>query len=487
MKLMKKLMVVFVALFMVISMASKVDAAETYTITIDNAVKDETYTAYKIFDVTYSGTPESVGEVPAAPAPDNTNQHTAYSYSIVEGSGWWEAVTHDGAIQEDGQISANGLKFTPTTQKVDGHVVYNVEKADTFDPAVFAKFLNDNAEGKTGTSATASGTTVTIDVSSTGAGYYFVDTTLGSLCSLDTTEPTATIREKNTITVPDKQQGTEAGTYSDAQLDVNIGDTVYYDSKIIVGKGANYEIKGTDTLSAGLTLNHGEGEITVKVGSTAVDAENYTLTANDSGFTIVFTSEYISTLEENDEIEIEYSAVVNENAVIRGDNPNTWKIEYSQQHEDDSTIVKTYDAQVKKVDATTKEFLAGAGFKLYDAATGGNQITVAKDDTGYYVNAEVDEEIMIESADGANIRGLAPGTYYLEETTVPEGYNKLPARKEFTVTKDATAAVEIIVENESGVELPSTGGIGTTIFHVVGAALVLGAGVILIAKKRVNG
>ena len=93
---------------------------------------------------------------------------------------------------------------------------------------------------------------------------------------------------------------------------------------------------------------------------------------------------------------------------------------------------------------------------------------------------------MIETADGANIRGLAPGTYYLEETTVPNGYNKLAARVPFTVTKDATAAVEIEVKNESGAELPSTGGIGTTMFYIAGAVLVLGAGVLLVSRRRMS-
>ena len=181
---------------------------------------------------------------------------------------------------------------------------------------------------------------------------------------------------------------------------------------------------------------------------------------------------------------IEYSAVVTEDVPIRQAAPNTWEIDYSKQHEEDHTDIKTYDAQVKKVDATTKAFLAGAGFKLYDAATNGNQIKVAKDDTGYYVNADADEEIMIESADGANIRGLAPGTYYLEETTVPAGYNKLSARVAVTVSKDATAAAEITVENNAGSELPSTGGIGTTLFYVVGSVLVIGAAVVLISKRR---
>ena len=139
---------------------------------------------------------------------------------------------------------------------------------------------------------------------------------------------------------------------------------------------------------------------------------------------------------------------------------------------------------LKKTDGTN--FLNGAGFKLYDAATDGNMITVNKDNKGYYVDANADEEIMVDNANGVNVRGLEPGTYYLEETTVPDGYNKLSAREEVTITTGATETVEITVINNAGAQLPSTGGIGTTIFYVVGGVLVLAAVVLLVTKKRMS-
>ena len=85
----------------------------------------------------------------------------------------------------------------------------------------------------------------------------------------------------------------------------------------------------------------------------------------------------------------------------------------------------------------------------------------------------------------ATIKGLDKDTnvsYWLEETVAPKGYNKLSARQE--VKAGGTATINVI--NEKGAELPSTGGIGTTIFYIVGAILVIGAGVVLVTRRRMN-
>ena len=455
MKKMRKIFALLIAMVMVLGMATSVFAAK---IEVKEVIEGEEYTAYKILNYTAN------------------DDKTAVSYYLT-------ADEYNSGL--GAALVAAGFAFTPSS---DGSQ-YVVNNAETIDVAGAAETLAGNTNIASLALATYNATGSAdkkAEFSGLTAGYYFVTSSAGSLCALHDDADIATVVEKNTVTTPDKKQGDAAGTYADAQLDKNIGDTVYYDAEIKIGKGANYEITGTDTLSAGLKLNHAEGDITVKVGDATVPAANYNLTATDSGFTIVFTAAYVETLNENDVIKIEYSAVITEDIPVRQLTPNTWTIDYSNQHFDDHTDVKTYDAQVKKIDATTKKFLNGAGFKLYDAATGGTQITVAKDDTGYYVSATADEEIMITSADGANIRGLAPGTYYLEETTVPEGYNKLSERKAFTVTADATAAVEISVENNAGSVLPSTGGIGTTMFYVIGAILVIGAGVVLVTRRRMS-
>lgn len=444
-----------IAVVMMMAMTVTTFAA---SIEVKDVLDGETYTAYKILNYTDNG---------------KTGKERSASYYLSSAE-----YTQIGSVLE-----AAGFHFTASSDKTQ----YFVDNAETFDASAAAAYLGahvtdlGDALGK----KTATGANKKAEFTDLATGYYFVTSTAGSLCALHEDTEIAEVVEKNTVTTPDKKQGTETGKYSNDQLDLMIGSTVYYDAEIIIGKGANYQLVGKDTLDAGLTLD--QNSITVKVGDTAVDAANYTIDPiSAQGFTITFPAAYVSTLNEGNIIKIEYTAKVNENAVVRGQNKNTFDLDYSKQHTTDNTVVKTYDAQVKKIDATTKQFLEGAGFKLYDAATGGNQITVAKDDTGYYVDANADEEIMITSAEGANIRGLAPGTYYLEETTVPKGYNKLATRQPVVVTKDATAAVEISVENNAGSVLPSTGGIGTTLFYVIGAALVLGSGVLMVSKKRMS-
>ena len=455
MKKMKKIFALLIAMVMVLGMSTSVFAA---SIEVKDVIDGETYTAYKILNYTDNG---KTGEERSA----------SYYLSSTE-------YTQIGSVLE-----AAGFHFTASS---DG-TQYFVDNGDKLDAAKAAEYLGAHVSdlGDALGKKTATGADGKAEFTDLATGYYFVTSTAGSLCALHEDTDIATVVEKNTVTTPDKKQGTETGKYSNDQLDLMIGSTVYYDAEITIGKGANYQLVGKDTLDAGLTLD--QDSITVKVGDTAVAETNYTIDPiSAQGFTITFPATYVSTLNEGDVIKIEYTAKVNASAVIRGDNKNTFDLDYSKQHFDDNTVVKTYDAQVKKVDATTKEFLNGAGFKLYDASEGGNQITVAEDNTGYYVSADADEEIMITSADGANIRGLAPGTYYLEETTVPAGYNKLAAREPVVVTKDATAAVQISVENNAGSVLPSTGGIGTTIFYVIGAILVIGAGVVLVTRRRMN-
>ena len=151
--------------------------------------------------------------------------------------------------------------------------------------------------------STAAGSVVASDnaktISVETPGYYFVNTTTGSLCSLNTTNPTAKIEEKNSVPEVDKKQGTEAGNYADANLDLNIGDTVYYQIEVNVGKGSDKDIKLTDTLTAGLTLD--QGSISVKDANGTVIANpnntNYDITnKTEQGFIVTFKADFIGFL-----------------------------------------------------------------------------------------------------------------------------------------------------------------------------------------------
>ena len=143
----------------------------------------------------------------------------------------------------------------------------------------------------------------------------------------------------------------------------------------------------------------------------------------------------------------------------------------------------------------------GAEFKLYDAKTEGNEIALIDEGNGVYrvaTAAEKAAEGFVSAtikAGKVTIKGLDSGTYYLEETKAPAGYNVLAERVEVKIDHaNLTATVEgdtyvsggVQVINKTGAELPSTGGIGTTIFYVVGGLLVVAAGVLLVTRKRMS-
>lgn len=131
--------------------------------------------------------------------------------------------------------------------------------------------------------------------------------------------------------------------------------------------------------------------------------------------------------------------------------------------------------------------MAGAAFELHDSDN--NLVKLIKvSDTEYRV-AEAGESgaadtFMTVGSGKIVIKGVDLGEYTLTETKAPAGYNKLNGDKAFTVEAGNTLVVEI--ENQSGSVLPSTGGRGTTLFYIIGGVLVIGAGVLLVTKKRMS-
>ena len=191
--------------------------------------------------------------------------------------------------------------------------------------------------------------------------------------------------------------------------------------------------------------------------------------------------------------------MLNRNAVVAGEgNPNETELQYGDDNytESDSTKTYTFGFDIVKTDEE-HNLLDGAEFKVYDAATGGNEVAVVlMDDGTTYRRARADETgvpIVVKNGQ-VRVVGFDNGTYYLEETVAPNGYNKLSNRKAFTISdanldalfNDGVFSTDsgVHVVNKTGSMLPETGGIGTTIFYVLGGALVLGAGVALVTKKR---
>jgi fimbrial isopeptide formation D2 family protein/LPXTG-motif cell wall-anchored protein len=254
-----------------------------------------------------------------------------------------------------------------------------------------------------------------------------------------------------------------------------------------------------DTMTSGLSFK--PESLTVKVGGVDVPASGYTVTApaGTETFKIEFKDSYIKTLADETDIEIAYTATITESALTLDPEKNTAYLSYGNEDAKNHTPiteVEVYNAQISVNKENDKgEPLAGAGFVLQNA-----EGKYYKLDNGVVTWVDsIDDADEHFSADGENgttkgavapFTGIANGTYTLIEKTVPGGYNKVGADPTFTVAEhDYTAAnleQSATVENESGVVLPSTGGIGTTIFYIVGAVLVLGAAIVLIAKRRAS-
>ena len=464
-KTFKKLFAALLAAALVLAMTVPAFAETNATkgsITIDGTVSGETYTIYRMFKL------------------DSYNAESkTYSYTVESA---WEGFFKTGAggnyITLDGQ----------------GHPTWNAAKSQDSDKAEFAKLaLKWAADNKiTGTEETATGNTVTF--SGLDLGYYLVDSSLGALCGLNTTNPDATIKEKNEKPEIKKEVQTSAGDWS-SENNAKIGDTVEYKVEIKVADGAQkYTV--TDTMSKGLTFNNSSLKVTANDAVTT----DYTLTSTTNGFTLVLPETYVSTLTKGTTIIVTYNATLNKDAVIDGDgNANEVKLSYGnhQNTVPSKVTTKSYQFDLVKVDGTTNKLLDGAEFELADGET---KLSFVKDTAGNYRVATTGDEgatttITVKNGK-VNIYGLAGKTYTLTETKAPDGYNKLVtsetvnladgSKTHATIVDSVYKDGGVVVENHAGTVLPSTGGMGTTLFYVIGGGLMVAAVVLLVTKKRME-
>lgn len=476
MKHVKKLASLLLALVMVCALATTAFAAgETGSITVDNPVAGQTYTAYKIFDVTYN------------------SDKSAYSYTIDSSSQWF------GTVQTYAGTAGNGLTLT----QVNGSTTYNVSTTADFSAPKFAEALQQ-ALDDTPANFAGQGRELKVEngkASATGLplGYYFVASTSGALCNLTTTNPNATIHDKNDV--PFVKEGDKGSA--------DIGETVNY---TITGKVPDYTgfetytYEITDTMSEGLTFNK---DVKVTIGGTDVTSDctiTYDVDGNANKFTVSIP---VKNYTIGAEIKVTYSAVVNEQAIANIEN-NQAELKYSNDPTDRTKTTttppqeaKVYSSKIvidKYEDGSADKKLAGAKFVLYKEVTTGEgaeavttKLYYKWNDTAMKVEwVENKAEATVKITDGngaASFDGIANGTYYLEEIEAPAGYNQLKEPVQVTVnggTAEAQLTVTQPVANSTGTVLPSTGGMGTTLFYTLGAILVLGAGVLLVTKKRMS-
>lgn len=464
MKLIKKIAAIMFAFMMVVSMSCNVKAAGTGKITIDNAKKEETYTIYQVLTLESSDVAKGL-----------------YSYTPVNDA--WKAYfkTEEGkkymTVDDNGYVTT---KYTETNAQELAQALIKQAKTINYNP----QSITPDKDG-------------TIEFTGLALGYYVVDTTVGTLCGLNTANPEITIQDKNKKPTVEKKivEGEQLVDNNSA----NIGDVVNFQTTITAQAGAkNYILH--DTMSGSLTFN--DDVVVTYNGNVLNDSDDYTVTkpgTDGSTFDVTFTESFLNKLTANSKLYVTYSATVNENAVVKDSMINKTHLTYGNKNTETNkpeTITKTFGIPVFKYTGND-EALPGAKFILSTdpQCEDVNQTLKFKKNTAgiYRYDAKGTATLESSSTGRIDIEGLKEGTYYLKETKAPDGYNLLKTPVKIRIDSEGKIYVDesttantgdVKVANKSGTVLPSTGGAGTTMIYLVGAVLVLGSGVILVTKRR---
>lgn len=491
MKRMKKLFALLLAVVMVMGLGLTASAA---TITINNAANGETYTAYKLFDVSV--------------ATNEEGEATSYSYYIENTEENQSLITLlDTTIGLDLTLSADGSRYNVNTEQ-EGTVFKT--NSGTMSAADLAEELLKNktslTPAKNGVKA-SNGQAIIEDLDD---GYYFVDTTLGSLCILNTAGQT--INEKNTvpsITKAVKEDST--GSFGESAT-IDVTDTIHYQLTVNTGTNSNSNGTGindnyviTDALPTGITYNTGTVAIEGWTQNTDYTISEPSADNNNTLTITLLSSGKLADLGQNANIFITYNAEADDTLTVDTAYTNTVTLTYKNQTSTDTASVKTYDIKgdaagntFTKVEAGTEKPLAGVKFVLKNRTTS-KYATFGEDNyLTDWVDAQKDATELVTDTNGhIYAYGLDADTYILTETETLPGYNLLADTITVTIdeegivnykltSSEGNAGSEITVENETGSLLPSTGGMGTTLIYIAGAVLVIGAGVLLVVRRRMN-
>ena len=502
-KVIKKLLAALLAVAMLCAMAVPAFAASSSNdgkITINNAVSGQTYTIYRILELEY----------------DQTNN--AYRYTAVAA---WNAFinTRSSDLKVD--------NATGTVTWVNSDKNNNSSAIQNFADAA-GKWASNNTIANDG-SKKASGSTVTF--TDLPLGWYLVVSSLsnGAICSIGTTDKEVTINEKNGAPTVDKEVLEDSTNTYGKGNDADVGDTVTFRATIKVTDGdpKNYVLH--DKMSDGLTFKGITSVTRTNAGTSTSDTLNenthYTLkkgaAVTDSvdpncTFELAFKE---NVLKPNDVVVVEYTAVINEKAVIGSTgNPNEATLEYKDGTRGTPSSTKTYTWKIDiykyfQDSAGTKKPLKDATFVLYrqNSSNTPEYAKISADKIEWGTEKEQATPLTSDKEGKIAISRLDADTYYLEETKAPTGYNPLTSPIEIKIehsTMNETSASATItykqqgtedsatnitstenrveVENKTGTTLPSTGGMGTTLFYVVGGGLMVAAIVLLVTKKRME-
>ncbi len=480
---MKKILALLIAMVMVltIGVTAFADEPTSGTITVENATYGKAYTAYKIFDASYSA-----------------SDHSKVSYTVTA----------------DKKEYVNTDLFDVSTA-ADKNGNYAVSAKDSATEDQIFDWIKNNYSNfdSTGTPGTFNTDNYTVTFANVPFGYYYITSTLGSAVAVNTTNPTVTVKDKNASapTPPIKKIASVDGVAKDSyDADTHVGSVVGFK---ITGNATNWTTSGerndvTSTKNTVYTfedtftnLTVDESSYIVKVNGEAINNYTATISGNKITVSIPLTDNngvamYQAKEDESPYIPIEmtYNATV---TVAAAGTPAMNEIG------NEKDVLYTYAFQVAKTDGDNNP-LPGAQFELWstkdvEGATAAALKFIDNGD-GTYTYSEEGTVTTLDMTMNTTIviKGLDKGwSYILKETKVPDGYNQaediaiagstLTKVEENTDTTPASTALhKQTVTNKKGAILPSTGGIGTTIFYIIGAILVLGAGILLVVRRRMN-
>jgi len=493
MKRVKRVLALLAAFALVLAMAVPAWAASTAatgdnagssSITIDGAVNEKTYTLYRIFDVASKTDDGMVYNVTTAWKPFFEGNGAGTEYVEIDSLGQVKKLKKEGFAND----SENAKAFAAVA----------LAWAKTQSNIAVASVTAGNNEAK---------------FTGLKEGYYLVDTTTGSLCSVgNVTGSTAvTIKEKNGVPSVDKQVQEDSDSSWGDKNDAEIGQEVNFKTTINVtaGNTTNYVLHDKMT---GLTYKADSIQITKANGTVALtQGTDYTIETPKDGcsFEIKFVNN--GKLNAGDVVVVTYTATVNADAVVAGTgNTNETWLDYGNNGHTTHDTTRTYVWEFK-----IYKYTKGAGenetvalphaeFVLYKKSGETKSYLTASGNklTGWTTEENSATKFTSDNNGNISISGLDAGEYYLKETKAPDGYNKLTDDIKVVLTKEynestnvgtaffaysnVTKEDKVEVENNAGTTLPSTGGMGTTVFYVVGGGLMAVAVVLLVTKKRME-